>query len=733
MDANALGSTDSQISIHVTASFTAESLEVPLRFWMEELGQPAEIQFAPYGQVFQQLLADNRSLSTRNNGFRVSLVRLEDWGGASTTGAQVSFESEIERNIGDFLRYLRAAAEKSPATFILCVCPPSRNCVADLKVISFLTKMEHDLASEAGEIAGVHIIHHKEVAKLYPVPDFRDDYADTLAHVPYSPVYFTALATMIVRKIYALIKLPHKVVVLDCDNTLWSGVCAEDGPTGVRIDPARNALQEFVLNQQRAGMVLCLCSKNNEEDVKAVFEAQPGMLVRWNHFLASRINWKPKSENLRSLANELNLGLDAFILIDDDPVECAEVRANCPDVLVIQLPRDPECLPKFLDHLWAFDQGKLTTEDKRRTELYREQFQRDSVRKQSATFADFLADLKLEIDIAPAAPNSLERVSDLTCRTNQFNLSGIRRSEAELRSLQRDGKKILTVHVRDRFGDYGLVGVIIFQVVPRSIIVDTLLLSCRAMGRGVEHRMLARLGSIARDHGADLVELCFLPTSKNRPAADFLGSLASAKKEAYEGGWRYQLAAGVAAECKLDPDQVMEQNGRASEPGSAQSSTPQDLGAQFRSKVQDDSLIHIAMNLNDPNTIHEVISSFDTVRPALKVPFVAPSSPMEKEIVSVWSELLGFEQIGINDDFFDLGGHSLLAMQVLSRMRTIFNVELSPRLLVTQEFTVAVLSKAILMEQIRQANTTEIDVILEKLDALTLDELKDLTAIHGKK
>jgi len=149
MDANALGLTDAQISINVAASFTADSLEVPLRFWMDELGQRAQIQFAPYGQLFQQLLIDNRSLSTNNIGIRVTLVRLEDWGGASTSGAPGSFESEIERNVGDFLQYLRDAVEKAPATFIVCLCPPSQNRLADTGANAFITKMKHYLASQA--------------------------------------------------------------------------------------------------------------------------------------------------------------------------------------------------------------------------------------------------------------------------------------------------------------------------------------------------------------------------------------------------------------------------------------------------------------------------------------------------------------------------------------------------------------------------------------------------------
>ena len=733
MDANALGSTDEQISLTIAASFTADSVEVPLRFWMEELRQPVRIQFAPYGQLFQHLLTYPGSLSSSNNDIDVNLVRLEDWGGAPATDAPGSFESEIERNVGDFLQCLRAAVGKVPTTFIVCLCPPSQHRAADSEANAFITKMEHYLVSEAGEIAGVHVLHHEDMAKLYPVPDCRDDYTDKLAHVPYTPVYFTALATMIARKIYALKKLPHKVIALDCDNTLWGGACGEDGPTAVQIDSTRKALQEFVLRQHDAGIVLCLCSKNNEEDVQAVFDAHPGMLVQRDHFLASRINWRPKSENLRSLAKELNLGLDAFILIDDDPVECGEVRANCADVLAIQLPRDPECIPQFLDHLWVFDHGKVTTEDKRRTELYREHFQRDSVRQRSLTFGEFLAELQLQIDISPPTAHSLERVADLTYRTNQFNVSTIRRSESELRHLQQEGKEILIVHVRDRFGDYGLVGVIIYQVLSRSVIVDTFLLSCRAMGRGVEHQMLARLGTIAIEKDADSVELRFMPTSKNKPAANFLESLVSAKKEVYEGGWRYQVTARMAADYKMDPDKVTRQNDEGSDAVSSAPVIPQDSRSRFRPQGGDDVLIHIAMTLNDPTTIHEAVSSFGGARPELTVPFVAPSSPVEKEIANIWSELLGFEEIGINDNFFDLGGHSLLAMQVLSRIRASFDVELSPRLLVTQEFTVAVLSKAILMEQFRQSDPAEIGAILDKLDALSVDELKDLTSISGKK
>jgi FkbH-like protein len=722
-----------QISITIAASFTADLLEPPLRFWMEELRQPATVEFVPYGQFFQQFLTSGRSLPNSRNEINVTVLRLEDWGGASPIGAERLIEAALERNLDDFLQRLRASLDGTASTFIVCLCPPSEHLIADSRTRAFISKMETALAAEVEKIPGVHVLRHQDVAKLYPVSDFYDAYSDKLAHVPYTAVFFTGLGTMIARKIHALRKLPHKVLVLDCDGTLWSGVCAEDGPAGVEVDSDRRALQQFVLRQHAAGMILCLCSKNSEEDVQAVFDAHPGMLLRRDHFLASRINWRPKSENLRSLAHELNLGLDSFILIDDDAVECGEVKANCPDVLAIRLPPPTESLARFLDHLWVFDRAKATDEGNRRTELYRENFQRDSIRKRSLTFAEFLAELELKVDISPAVPQSLERVSDLTYRTNQFNLSTIRRSASELRNLRRQGREILVVQVRDRFGDYGLVGVVIFEMSSPGLVVDTFLLSCRAMGRGVEHKVLAHLGKLAADRNAERVELRFVPTSKNKPAHDFLESLAGAQKAADDGGWRYQLLPGAAAECRLDPESALRQNDQAPEAVMAQVAILRDADGRSNPPSRDDFLLHIAVKLNDAKTIHEVISSFDRVRPQLAVPFLAPSSEIEKQIAGIWSELLGFDQIGVNDDFFDLGGHSLMAMQVLSRIRSIFDVELSPRLLVTGEFTVAALSKAVLMEQIRRADTAEVEAILSKLEGLSVDDLRDLTDLGDKK
>src|SRR5581483_11117937 len=242
-------------------------------------------------------------------------------------------------------------------------------------------------------------------------------------------------------------------------------------------------------------------------------------------------NWRPKADNLRELASELNLGLDSFVFIDDNPLECAQVRASCPEVLVLQLPAG-DAIPQFLANIWAFDKQKVTEEDRKRTAFYREDRDRELFRQQASTLESFLAGLQLEVNISPLAPAELARVSQLTQRTNQFNCTTVRRSEDEIQKACTAGElECLTVCVRDRFGDYGLVGAMMYRAGNGCLTVDTFLLSCRVLGRGVEHRMLRHVGEIARGKQLSRVDVQFIPTKKNAPALSFLDNVAGGFKE----------------------------------------------------------------------------------------------------------------------------------------------------------------------------------------------------------
>jgi FkbH-like protein len=368
--------------------------------------------------------------------------------------------------------------------------------------------------------------------------------------MPYTPLFFVALGTLIARKIYALRSTLYKVIVVDCDHTLWQGVCGEDGALGVVIDPPRMQLQEFLVAQQAAGMLLCLCSKNNDQDVLDVFAYHSRMQLKREHLIAWRINWQPKSQNLRSLAEELQLSLESFIFIDDNPLECAEVQTNCPEVLTLLLPHDLNHLPHLLWHFWAFDHLGATAEDKKRTELYVQQIKRQVFQKAFSSLKDFLEGLELRVRITPMKEAELRRVAQLTQRTNQFNCTTIRRTESEIRQFcqadKGNGGECLVVEVSDRFGDYGLVGVILFTVRPEEIEVDTFILSCRALGRGVEHQMLAKVGEIAHERGVGRVIVPFIPNAKNAPAREFLESNETASKHLYGDRLSFNFATDFA-------------------------------------------------------------------------------------------------------------------------------------------------------------------------------------------
>jgi FkbH-like protein len=513
-------------AIAISATFTAEAIQPGLAFWAGELGLDYEIRFAGYNQLFQELL-DPVGLFARNrNGYNVALVRFEDWRRAGI--------EESARRLADAVRQ---ASTKAPAPLIVAICPPAHEAAGRI------------VGEAPAGLSAVHIITPAELQALYPVDEIYDPHGDELGHLPYTPEFFVALATAIARKIHAIATPPYKVIALDCDDTLWAGICGEDGPDGVIIDAPRRALQEFIAGRRLAGMLLALCSKNNEEDVVETFRAHPDMPLRLEDFVARRLNWESKAANLAALAQELELGLDSFILVDDNPKECTEAQAGTPEVLALPLPARADEIPEFLNHVWAFDRARVTAEDRRRPELYAQRAERLRAERAAASLEEFLDSLNLEVRITPLEPSQVARVAQLTRRTNQMNATCVRRTEGEIQSLA--DAECLTVDMKDRFGSYGLTGAIIFTVRGSSLVVDTFLVSCRALGRGVEHRMVARLGEIALERGLERVEIPFVPAQRNRPAALFLDSLRPADADSV-----YRLSAAEAAAVRYQPSRA---------------------------------------------------------------------------------------------------------------------------------------------------------------------------------
>ncbi len=655
-------------TIAITATFTSEPLEESLAFWIQELAWPLTVAFAPYNQIFQQLLDPGSLLAQNQQGINVVLLRLEDWLRFDTTlGTAAQAEEKIERNADELVQALRTATRHITTPYLIYVCPASPMIEADPVRRAFFAQMEDQLATDLAELHNVFLVNSAELKTVYPVETSYDPYADEMGHIPFSTDFFAALGTHIVRKISALRRRPMKVIALDCDQTLWQGICGEDGAQGVIIDPPRKALQEFLVAQQEAGVLLCLCSKNNEPDVFEVFACHPEMPLKREHLVVWRINWEPKSQNLRALAEELQLSLDSFIFIDDNPLECAEVQALCPEVLTLPVPPESDRLPHLLQHFWAFDHVRITAEDRKRTELYQQQLQRQAFQQTSATLEGFLAALQLQVHIAPLEEAQLDRVAQLTQRTNQFNCSTIRRTESELQRFCLEAKAgCLVINVSDRFGDYGLVGAILFTENQEDLEVDTFLLSCRVLGRGVEYQMLARLGKIAYEHQRDRVRVLLVPTPRNKPACEFLESIGGAFKKPLGEGWVFEFPVEVLMELTYSPSVVKQLDFDA---GSGNEFTTQGktLDLTVRYQINGERLLRIATELSTSEQVVNAIAVQHRRLSSRQGVGAVPRTETERRLVEIWREVFKVEQIGIHDNFFALGGDSILSIQIVAR------------------------------------------------------------------
>lgn len=643
----------------ICASFTAEPLEGPLRFWLQKLGLDLELEFAPYAQVFQELLDPTSLLSGNRAGLNLLLVRPEDWGREKALGA-----ADVEAHTRELEGALAGFAGRSGVPLILGLFPASPQVAAPLAPA--IDEAASRLRNQASELAGCHRVEMDDALRYRPAEIF-DPVQEDMGHIPFSEEMFAALATAIARKVHALLRPAHKVLVLDCDNTLWRGVVGEEGPAGLILEPGFEALQNFAIAQQEQGVLVSLCSKNAEADVLEAFEQRPDFPLRPSHLVASRINWEPKAANLASLASELNLGLDSFVFVDDNPVECAAVRATLPQVVTLQL-TSPEAVPHLIENLWAFDRLQVTEEDRQRTEMYRQNTEREQSLQQSQSIEDFLDTLQLEIDFASPAEDEWARVAQLTVRTNQFNFTTRRRTEAEVRGLADDGYEVMRVRVKDRFGDYGIVGVVFFRESDGALEVDTLLVSCRVLGRGVEHAILRKLGERAGELGLDLVTIPFAKTAKNEPALAFIEQVASAHRQGSGDTLAFHLPQSFAQDIKhrpgLDAEEVVEaQKGTRKASGSAPAT-----GEQPKWQVYTE----IAFELSSAQeVVAAVAASLAAPRPLEADPEPA-ATPTEERLLTLWRRLFRIQDLGVSDPYFDLGGTSLLAVQLFAEIEAEF-------------------------------------------------------------
>lgn len=342
------------------------------------------------------------------------------------------------------------------------------------------------------------------------------------------------LAEAYMAVIRAALGTTRKVLVTDLDNTLWHGVIGEDGIDGIKIGPdshegeAHLALQQYMLELRRRGILLAICSKNNADDARLPFLRHAQMALKFDDFAAFRANWEDKVTNLRAIAQELSLGLDSFVFLDDNPIECEWVRSQLPEIAVIEVGRPPLNALHQLDHGRYFETLSLSSEDLSRADQYRVEAQRKSLLSTSASLEEFLQNLQMEAAAEEVTDKNLARVTQLINRTNQFNLTTRRYTEAQIREIANDPECwTRAFRLSDRMGSYGLIAVLICRPAAARDTwqIDTWLMSCRVLGRGMEKFMLDRLIEAAAIRGVKHIEALYVPTPKNSLVKDLYGRL----------------------------------------------------------------------------------------------------------------------------------------------------------------------------------------------------------------
>jgi FkbH-like protein len=551
-----------EVRVAVLSTVSAQLLQPYLIVEGARRGFRIHPWFAPFGQLEEQALDGNSALYTAKPDVVMVLARLEELAPAlcEQIDADAGEKPGLMDSVIDRLRALLWGMRKrsTAALGIANFSPPIRplagvgDAMLPVSQAMFVQQANAALAAACREIPGTFVFDYARTVVEHGTASWQDPRLFALARQPWTVEAQIATARALARTLRAALVPPAKCLVVDADNTLWGGVIGEDGPGGIDLGdeyPGNvfKGFQKYLRTLKDRGVLLALVSKNEEADVLAVLDQHPDCVLRESDFSARRINWQEKSQNLREVAEALNLGVDALVFFDDNPFEREEVRGLLPAVTVLEAPNDPLEFIATIEDSGCFDQLIFSAEDRDRAALYRQETARTEAREAAASPEEFLAGLEMVATMGPVGAETLPRVAQLLAKTNQFNLTTRRHSASELAHMIEGGAIALWLRLADRFGDHGLVGVAIAQPTGGDWRIDTLLLSCRVIGRGAETALLAELTASIRARGGESGELVgeYVPSARNGQVRDFY------PKHGFmpcgENRWKKSLSSGTAA------------------------------------------------------------------------------------------------------------------------------------------------------------------------------------------
>lgn len=651
--------------IALAATFTAEPMIPIIVGWGRLFECPFEVEPEPYAQVIVPLLDPASGLRSEDVVARVLLVRLVD----------VYRDREVAPALDDYRDWcadlLDAVRDAASAGLMIIGLPPS-------DAPEDLLELERELSEGLAAISGVRVLGPEVMLAALKVDSPFDPQADAIAHVPFTSPAYAAFATALVRELWRYDRQLLKLVAVDADNTLWAGVVGEDGPAG--LDPAPFAPLHRRLRECRAAGVLLAIVSNNEPDLVRAALERPD-LPSADEFVAIEGGWDSKATRLINLAERLSLGIDSFCLLDDNEVEVAAMRDACPEVLAFVLPKHqlvgaengPGNGPGFIERLWALDVDARTQADLERPRRYAEELARRSSRRAGQGHIEFVRSLELSV-VARPLERHLERAAQLSARTNQFNLRKRPRTADELADELADPNVRATLfEVRDRFGDYGIVALVVARMRQTELVVETLLLSCRVLGRGVELELLKWLAEQADQLGATAVRLLAEPSPRNTPARRFVRRVGDAGSgDLVEGlGGALELLISVAGLRAIGLPALLERV-----EGAVGDSSSRRLDIDRRLEAR--RLEWIASELV---TGEDVLRAFG-VRWLASGAGGSSSSPeagdaLAREIAARMAALLHLGHLDLDAEFLAAGATSLTAVELLADLRRELGLELT--------------------------------------------------------
>ena len=546
---------ENKLKVAILSSFTLNGLNEVLHVKCSEIGIPYQSYIAGYNQYNQELLDSESELYQFSPDVTFLIIDIRKFLGESFYFPyKISVDERkilVKQKIDEIENLVQNFEKNSSSKLIITnfnIPYYSPNGIIETKSEFGFHEMIEEINKALRNLSKNHnstyINDFNQFVSKYGEKNIFDYRQFHVGDIQISFNFIPTFANELLGYIKPLSGKNKKCIILDLDNTLWGGVIGEDGFDGIELGHTSNGnafveFQKELLSLWNQGIILAVNSKNNFDDAMKVIREHPEMILREENFASIQINWNDKAQNIKQISDEINIGLNSFIFFDDDKINQERIHQEFPEILTIDLPKDPSQYAPILKDLNDFNVLQRTQEDAKRGEMYTQQKERKKLENSVSDLNEFLKQLDITVKIKKSNKFLIPRISQLTLKTNQFNLTTKRYQEEDIENLSNNTNyEVGCAQVIDKFGDNGITGAFIVKKNEKVWFIDTFLLSCRIMGRGVENAILSEILKQAKNNDIDEIKAEFIPTEKNQPAENFLANYGFKKQDKF---WIYKL------------------------------------------------------------------------------------------------------------------------------------------------------------------------------------------------